>query len=185
MKPSEVDWSVLRGSIALLVGALIAGGGLAAGAYYFNSGVAAAHAKESRRLASARGSYLTLDDERRLIDTYYPRYRALEARGIIGAERRLNWVETLRTAATKIKLPKLQYEIASRDVFKPDFPVKTGRYAVFASNMNLAIGLLHEEDLPALLAELILRCMKKDPAERFQSTREILAHLKSSLSQPS
>jgi tetratricopeptide (TPR) repeat protein len=36
-------------------------------------------------------------------------------------------------------------------------------------------------DLPAKLAEIVLRCMEKDPANRFQSTTEILAELKSTL----
>jgi tetratricopeptide (TPR) repeat protein len=40
-------------------------------------------------------------------------------------------------------------------------------------------------EVPAVLAEIILRCMKKDPAERYQSAREILAHLKASLSRSS
>jgi serine/threonine protein kinase len=37
-------------------------------------------------------------------------------------------------------------------------------------------------ELPAMLANIVLRCMEKDPANRFQSTMEIVAELKSSLS---
>jgi len=37
-------------------------------------------------------------------------------------------------------------------------------------------------EFPAKLAEIVLRCMEKDPANRFQSTREIVAELSSSLS---
>ena len=37
-------------------------------------------------------------------------------------------------------------------------------------------------EFPALLADLVLRCLEKDPANRFQSTLEIIAELKSSLS---
>ncbi|MEE8507968.1 MAG: hypothetical protein V3T07_02790, partial [Myxococcota bacterium] len=36
-------------------------------------------------------------------------------------------------------------------------------------------------DLPPVLVEIINTCLKKDPADRFQSTREILALLKKSL----
>ena len=35
--------------------------------------------------------------------------------------------------------------------------------------------------VPELLVDIIMRCMKKDPSERFQSAREILAQLKASL----
>jgi tetratricopeptide (TPR) repeat protein len=38
-----------------------------------------------------------------------------------------------------------------------------------------------EASVPELLVDIILRCLKKDPSERFQSAREILAQLKSSL----
>jgi serine/threonine-protein kinase len=39
-----------------------------------------------------------------------------------------------------------------------------------------------DPEVPALLANIVLRCMEKDPANRFQSTREIVSELKSSLS---
>jgi len=38
-------------------------------------------------------------------------------------------------------------------------------------------------EIPDFLAEIVLRCMAKDPADRFQSTREILAELKQRASQ--
>jgi len=37
-------------------------------------------------------------------------------------------------------------------------------------------------ELPPVLANIVLRCMEKDPAKRFQSTQEILSELKSALS---
>jgi serine/threonine-protein kinase len=36
-------------------------------------------------------------------------------------------------------------------------------------------------ELPDLLARVILRCLRKDPAERYQSAREILAEIRSAL----
>jgi len=36
-------------------------------------------------------------------------------------------------------------------------------------------------EVPAVLAAIVLRCMQKDPANRYQSTREILAELKEGL----
>jgi len=38
-----------------------------------------------------------------------------------------------------------------------------------------------DPDVPELLVDIIMRCMKKDPSERYQSAREILAQLKSTL----
>jgi len=38
-----------------------------------------------------------------------------------------------------------------------------------------------EPNVPELLVDIIMRCMKKDPSERFQSAREILTQLKAAL----
>ena len=35
--------------------------------------------------------------------------------------------------------------------------------------------------LPALLAEIVARCLQKDPAERFESAREILAQVRAAM----
>jgi serine/threonine-protein kinase len=35
-----------------------------------------------------------------------------------------------------------------------------------------------DDSIPPVLAELVLRCMQKDPADRYQSTREMLDDLK-------
>lgn len=149
-----VDWSVLRRPIAGLVVSVAVAGVFASAAYYYSSGVQIEHRDESRRLSSARARYLTLDDEKRLIQEYYPQYEELTQQGRIGTEKRLNWIETLRQAAARIKLPTLNYEIGAQREYEPDFPVETGRFAVFASEMTLNIGLFHEEDLPRLFQAL-------------------------------
>ena len=74
--------------------------------------------------------------------------------GRIGDEQRLNWIETLRQVAARIKLPSLQYEIRAQREYEPDFPIETGRFSVFVSEMTLNVGLFHEEDLPRMLDEL-------------------------------
>jgi tetratricopeptide (TPR) repeat protein len=38
-------------------------------------------------------------------------------------------------------------------------------------------------DVPALLAEIVARCLRKDPAERFESVREILAQVRAAMAQ--
>ncbi|MEM7252985.1 MAG: hypothetical protein AAF493_16335 [Pseudomonadota bacterium] len=154
---STIDWSVLRKPLMFLVIALLIAGGLVFAAQYFGDDVSSAHNRESNRLTSARGRYLTLDDEKRLIADFYPRYQQLEARGTIGGEQRLNWVETLRQAAAAVKVPSLQYQIASRNKVRPDFPLDSGEFSLMMSEMNLDIGLLHEGDLFRLFQELEIR----------------------------
>ena len=150
----EIDWSVLRRPIALFATCVLVSAAVATGAYFYGSEVQREYRDESRRLSSARSKYLTLDDEKRLIQEFYPQYEELEKQGRIGEEQRLNWIETLRQIAARIKLPSLNYEIGAQREYTPDFPVDSGRFAVFASDMTLNAGLLHEEDLPRLFADL-------------------------------
>ena len=157
MTLAEIDWTVLRRPAVVLMVSLAISATVLSGAHYYSSEVEREYLTESRRLASARSRYLALDDEKRLINEYYPQYVELERQGRIGEEQRLNWVETLRTVASHVKLPSLQYEIGAQQPFEPDFPLPAGRFDVLASEMNLTIGLFHEEDLPRMLDELSRR----------------------------
>ncbi len=154
MKLAEIDWSVLRGALILLVVALLVSGGLFYGSSYVHDQVERENRSEQLNLTRVRSEYQTIDDEQRIIETYLPQYRTLEERGIIGSERRLDWVETLRAAAAKIRLPSLRYELFPQGEYRAEFPLPQGAYKVYESTMRLDLGLLHEGDLVALLAEL-------------------------------
>ena len=60
----------------------------------------------------------------------------------------------MRKSAQRVELPSLRYVIDSQGLFSPGFPLPEGVFQVFASNMTPDLGLLHEGDLPALLADL-------------------------------
>ena len=154
MKLSEVDWSVLRRPVVVLGCSVALAVAFVASAGYYSNGVTHRHAMQEGRLSSARTRYLALDDEKRLIQEYYPQYEELGQQGRIGKEQRLNWIETLRQAASRLKLPSLRYEIGPQTEPTLDFPVPTGQFALFESEMILDIGLFHEEDLLRLLGEL-------------------------------
>lgn len=75
----------------------------------------------------------------------------LLARGVIGEEQRLDWVELLKEIRDTRRLLDLQYEIS------PQRPLDAnpGRgFAFYASSMKLQLKLLHEEDLTRLLDDL-------------------------------
>jgi hypothetical protein len=60
----------------------------------------------------------------------------------------------LKRTAAITKIPSLRYEIAAREPFTPDFGLATGPYQVQVSKIKLDLGLLHENDLSAVLAAL-------------------------------
>jgi hypothetical protein len=86
------------------------------------------------------------------------RFRALEARGVVGQEQRLEWIERLRAARERLALPALTYELRPRRPLDPAAATSGGApstgYRLTASAMRLSAELVQEEDLLRLLAEL-------------------------------
>ncbi len=154
MRLADIDWGVIRGATIFLGIALLISGSLAGGTYYFSQQSQILHKQEGGKLAASRTRFLALDEERKLIERYYPRYQELELEGVIGGEHRLDWVETLGAVARNIKLPSLRYDINAQATHEPEFPIPSGRFQVFVSEMNLQIGLLHENDLLNLFEQI-------------------------------
>ena len=82
------------------------------------------------------------------------RYDELLRRGILGPERRLDWVEEIRRLTRKERLPDLRYELAPQQLLRDG---AGSGYEFMSSNMMLQIRLLHEEQLLDFLAELRAR----------------------------
>jgi len=96
------------------------------------------------KLANAR------NEEQELREKFF-RYENILARGYIGIERRLDWVEQIRKVKTTRRLLEVQYELAPQQVL--DGKNASG-YDFMVSNMKLQMPLLHEEDLLNFLADL-------------------------------
>ena len=154
MKPADLDWRILRGSLIALVVCLVLGGAVLFASYSYSSDQEREFKNESRKLVSVRGRYQTIDEEERIIEEFLPRYLALEERGVIGREYRLDWIETLRSASSELRLPELRYTIDTQSVYEAEFPSAEGAFEIFVSHMSLDLGLLHEGDLPALIARI-------------------------------
>lgn len=80
-------------------------------------------------------------------------YRKLAALNILGAERRLDWTESIARIRERRRLPELRYEIAPRRPLQ-SIAGAPGRVESFASRMKLELGLLHEGDLLGFLGDL-------------------------------
>jgi hypothetical protein len=98
--------------------------------------------------------YLAVDEEEKMIEEYYPAFIASYNKGEIGRERRLDWIESLRSTGVDLKLPSLNYSLSSQSAYVPEFQLNLGNYRFYKSDMNLSIQLLHEGDLFALFNTL-------------------------------
>jgi hypothetical protein len=105
-------------------------------------------------LKEARTRYQRSGQERETVMHYLQAYRQLEKTGFIGAEQRLNWVESLRVANAKAGLFGVDYQLTAQEPFPyvtKDNPVSD---RVRHSRMRLSFGVLHEGDLMRLFQAL-------------------------------
>jgi len=150
----RIDWRALRGPLMLVAGAATFGAAMATGALQFHAEASRGYDREKSRLETVRTHYRTIDEQRRQIETWLPAYRSLRAVGVIGEERRLEWIETLRAAAARVGLPSLRYRIEPRTAHEAEAGVDTGGHDAFSTVVHIEAGLLHEGDLERLIREL-------------------------------
>lgn len=154
MKAADIEWSMLRGALIGLAIAVAVSVGMIAASYQFWESAAKTQKQAERKLQASRAKYRTVDEQEAMIASYYPQFLELENQGIIGKERRLDWIENLRRADENLKLPNLSYSISTQEPFVAEYPLGGGVYQPFTSDMSLTLGLLHGEDLFGLLNEL-------------------------------
>jgi hypothetical protein len=105
-------------------------------------------------LQEARTRYQRSGEERETVMHYVQAYRQLEKIGFVGAEQRLNWVESLRAADAQAGLFGVDYQLSAQEPFPyvaKDNPVGD---RVKHSRMRLSFGVLHEGDLTRLFRAL-------------------------------
>lgn len=146
-----IDSSILKGSIIVFCICIVLSGVLIGASYYFNNNLEKQLRSNKSVFNSISRRYLDVDKEETLLLENYPKFVALYNSGVIGREKRLNWIEALRKSGEKIKLPSLKYGIKSQEVYTPGFQINYGGFALYRSSMDLSLGLLHEGDLFKLL----------------------------------
>ena len=153
---NKIDWVSLRWPLIMFViatGISIALGYV--GLRLNDSG----YQEYQQAVASLRGThqrYRDLVNDIDLLEQYRNLYTEYKASGLIGQERRLSWIESLEATNGVLRLPTLTYNLLPQEDFeRPDLKVRQG-VEVNSSPMDLTMGLLHEEDLFALLEGLRL-----------------------------
>lgn len=98
--------------------------------------------------------YLNVDREALIIEQRYPRFQSLLKGGVLGAEDRLSWVESLKAAAQELGMDRLDYRVEPRKRYDGPLKLKPAPFEVSMSRMHITATLLHEGDLPRLLDRL-------------------------------
>ncbi|MDE2600144.1 MAG: hypothetical protein KGL40_11035 [Rhodocyclaceae bacterium] len=140
-------WPLLLLALALLT-ALVAG----LFARHLVQGAERQAAAAELAAANSRNAVQRLQNEEQDIRAKIAAYETLRARGIIGAEQRLDWVELMRNSQRERKLLGLEYEILPRQPW-PGNQSGTG-YRFMSSSVRVQIPLLHEGDLLRFLGDV-------------------------------
>jgi len=96
------------------------------------------------------------ETEKEEIRLYQPQFVELRRQGLVGLERRLDWVEAIRQIQERRRLLPLTYEIDVQQPYRLETALPTGGYSLLGSRMTLHMDLLHELDLLNFLSDLRL-----------------------------
>ena len=135
---------------------------LAGVACYF---AADAYLQETKKLAAAtsaqraevQSKLASANEEEREIKANLQQYQALAARGIVGEEKRLDWIDTITAIKNERRLFNIGYSIeAQKELDYPGFTPGGGVKFVY-SRVKIEMQLLHEEDLLNFIDDLTRR----------------------------
>ena len=153
---NNIDWQYLKKPIILFGIAIVFSVAISLGGYYIESEMHDDYQQSVSTLRSTHNLYKNMVNDLDLLEQYRAKFGAYKSSGLVGEERRLSWIESLESTNQVIKLPTLTYNLLPQEDFvRPGF--KTQRNVVVKSSpMELAMGMLHEEDLFAVLEGLRL-----------------------------
>jgi hypothetical protein len=154
--PSVINLKSLGWSLSLLLATCLAVAAVIAGVLHLGHQTELAHKQSLALQTETRSRLARANDDQREIGEKIARYQEAVRLGRTQPERRLEWVETLRSIKESRRLLGLDYEISPQ---KPldDKAVAIGGYAFLVSPMKLEMPLLHENDLLGLIADLSAR----------------------------
>ena len=152
----KIDWFYLRQPIIVFFVMLLVSVALVVTGYQYEQAQKAEYQQALSTLTSTHRLYRNIVNDIDLLDQYRKLYNDYKSSGLVGKERRLSWIESLESTNQVLRLPTLTYNLLPQEKFeRPGLKVKRD-ISVLSSPMDLSIGLLHEEDLFALLEGLRL-----------------------------
>lgn len=149
------DWIRLRWPIAfaLAMSGLGAAAVVGSNRMVLAEQVAAAQAQAKRQEIRTRLSRAR--EEESEIKNRIGRFEQLASSGVIGEERRLEWVERIKAIKAQRRLLDLEFELSPQRTLETSVaPGSSTNFEFAASGMRLQMRLLHEGDLLALLNDL-------------------------------
>ena len=153
---NKIDWRYLRRPLITFGVCILLAVAMAVVGLQFQKIQHDGYQQAVSTLRSTHQLYRNTVNDIGLLEQYRSLYTDYKASGLVGEERRLSWIESLESTNNVLRLPTLTYSLHPQEKFeRPGFKLLRG-VEVNSSPMDLTMGLLHEEDLFALLEGLRL-----------------------------
>jgi hypothetical protein len=180
---NKIDWFYLRRPLVILMFAILVSVAAVMAGYHYEKIQREQYQTALSTLHSTHQLYTNIINDIDLLDQYRSLYSDYKSTGLVGEERRLSWIESLESTNEVLRLPTLSYKLNPQETFeRPGFKLERD-VSVMSSPMDLTIGMLHEEDLFALLEGLRLSIknlftvdscsiIRQSPVDRSLDTRK-------------
>jgi len=153
---NKIDWRYLRQPFIIFVFSTAMAVLMGMAGFQYESVQVEKYDKAVETLGTTHTRYVNMVNDIDLLEQYRNLYSGYKSSGLIGEERRLSWIESLENTNKVLKLPTLTYRLLPQEKFtRPGLKVKSG-VELNGSAMELTMGLLHEEDILAVLEGLRL-----------------------------
>ena len=154
MKLTSRHLDSLKAPLALLALVAIAGGALVTYTRTQIINDQRVLAAQEGQLREARTRYQRSGDEREMIVRFIGPYQELRARGLVGPERRINWLEALRASNRQAQLFGAEYQIGTQQPYPFAQELNAPKLGMAQSVMKLNLRLAHEGELMRFLRSL-------------------------------
>jgi hypothetical protein len=147
---SNIDWVFIKRPLIFFVVAVVLAAALIGGGMQYEQAAETEYSSAISSLRNAHSRYENMVNDIDLLEQYTKRFTEYKATGLVGADRRLSWIESLEAVNADLKLPRLNYNLLSQEDFSRG-ELNAGRnVALNSSPMELDLSMLHEGDLFAL-----------------------------------
>ena len=168
---NKIDWLYLRLPLIMFGLSIMVAAAVAIVGYQYEMAQINKYESAVSTLKTTHKRYADMVSDIALLDQYRNLYSGYKSSGLVGEERRLSWIESLDTTNQVLKLPTLSYSLLPQEKFiRPGLKVSSD-VKMNSSPMELTMGLLHEEDLMAVLEGLRLSIKNLFTVESCSLTR--------------
>ena len=153
---SKIDWRYLQQAIIVFILAVIVAVLMAIAADRYQATQKNEYEQSLATLQSTYREYNGLVKDIDLLEQYRTLFIDYKSTGLVGDERRLSWIESLKRTNAKVRLPLMKYQLRAQEKFeRPGLTVNKG-VELSSAPMTLNMDLLHEEDILTVFETLRL-----------------------------